>query len=166
MSIIETRLDRNTPEFKENTHYFQQLLDQLSERVRQVQLGGGEDAIAKHRKRNKLLARERIQLLCDPDTPFLELSPLAAWNMYHDEAPSAGIVTGIGLVEGQECMIVANDATVKGGTYYPITVKKHLRAQEIAEQNHLPCIYLVDSGGAFLPLQADVFPDRDHFGRI
>ncbi|HEX9132590.1 MAG TPA: carboxyl transferase domain-containing protein [Ktedonobacteraceae bacterium] len=166
MGIIETRIDRNSPEFQENTHYFQQLLEQLNERVRQVQQGGGADAIAKHRKRNKLLARERIQLLCDPDTPFLELSPLAAWNMYHNEAPSAGIVTGIGLVEGQECMIVANDATVKGGTYYPLTVKKHLRAQEIAEQNHLPCIYLVDSGGAFLPLQADVFPDREHFGRI
>jgi len=166
MGIIETRLESNSLEFQENTHHLQQLLDQLYQRVQQVQQGGGENAIAKHRKRNKLLARERVQLLCDPDTPFLELSPLAAWNMYHNEAPSAGIVTGIGLVEGQECMIVANDATVKGGTYYPMTVKKHLRAQEIAEQNHLPCIYLVDSGGAFLPLQADVFPDRDHFGRI
>ena len=166
MGIIETRLESNSLEFQENTLYLQQLLDQLYQRVQQVQQGGGENAIAKHRKRNKLLARERVQLLCDPDTPFLELSPLAAWNMYHNEAPSAGIVTGIGLVEGQECMIVANDATVKGGTYYPMTVKKHLRAQEIAEQNHLPCIYLVDSGGAFLPLQADVFPDRDHFGRI
>ena len=166
MGIIETRIDRNSPEFQENTRYFQQLLDQLSQRIQLVQQGGGEDAIAKHRKRNKLLARERIQLLCDPDTPFLELSPLAAWDMYDKEAPSAGIVTGIGLVEGQECIIVANDATVKGGTYYPMTVKKHLRAQEIAEQNHLPCIYLVDSGGAFLPLQAEVFPDRDHFGRI
>src|SRR3989440_1317443 len=166
MGIIETRIDRNSPEFQENTHHFQQIIDQLSERIQLVQQGGGEDAIAKHRKRNKLLARERIQLLCDPNTPFLELSPLAAWDMYHNEAPSAGIITGIGLVEGQECMIVANDATVKGGTYYPITVKKHLRAQEIAEQNHLPCIYLVDSGGAFLPLQADVFPDREHFGRI
>src|SRR5207244_198026 len=143
-----------------------QQLALLRERIQLVQQGGGEDAIAKHRKRNKLLARERIQLLCDPDTPFLELSPLGAWDMYNNEAPSAGIVTGIGLVEGQECIIVANDATVKGGTYYPMTVKKHLRAQEIAEQNHLPCIYLVDSGGAFLPLQADVFPDRDHFGRI
>ena len=166
MGIIETRIERNSLEFQENTHYLQQLLDQLSERVQQVQQGGGEHAIARHRKRNKLLARERVQLLCDPDTPFLEFSSLAAWNMYHHEAPSAGIITGIGLVEGQECMIVANDATVKGGTYYPMTVKKHLRAQEIAEQNHLPCIYLVDSGGAFLPLQADVFPDRDHFGRI
>src|SRR6266566_2143680 len=166
MGIIETRIERNSLEFQENTQYLQQLLHQLSERVQQVQQGGGEHAIARHRKRNKLLVRERVQLLCDPDTPFLEFSPLAAWNMYHHEAPSAGIVTGIGLVEGQECMIVANDATVKGGTYYPTTVKKHLRAQEIAEQNHLPCIYLVDSGGAFLPLQAEVFPDRDHFGRI
>ncbi len=166
MGIIETHIDRNSAEFQENTQHFQQLLAELQEHIQQVQLGGGPDAIAKHRKRNKLLARERIQLLCDPDTPFLELSPLAAWDMYDNDAPSAGIVTGIGLVEGQECMIVANDATVKGGTYYPMTVKKHLRAQEIAEQNQLPCIYLVDSGGAFLPLQADVFPDRDHFGRI
>src|SRR6266446_3838052 len=166
MGIIETRLDRSSPDFQENTNYFQQLLDQLNEHIRQVQQGGGEEANARHRKRNKLPARERIQLLCDPDTPFLELSPLAAWDMYDNEAPSAGIVTGIGVVEGQECIIVANDATVKGGTYYPMTVKKHLRAQEIAEQNHLPCIYLVDSGGAFLPLQADVFPDREHFGRI
>src|SRR5437660_6055258 len=166
MAIIESHINRSSAEFQENISYFQQLLDQLQANIQQVQQGGGQDAIAKHRGRNKLLARERIQLLCDPDTPFLELSPLAAWDMYDNDAPSAGIVTGIGLVEGQECMIVANDATVKGGTYYPITVKKHLRAQEIAEQNHLPCIYLVDSGGAFLPLQADVFPDRDHFGRI
>src|SRR5258708_570439 len=166
MGTIEARIDRNRPDFQENTHYFQQLLDQLNQRVQKVQQGGGADAIAKHRKRNKLLARERIQLLCDPATRLLELSPLAAWDMYDHEAPSAGIVTGIGLVEGQECVIVANDATVKGGTYYPMTVKKHLRAQEIAEQNHLPCIYLVDSGGAFLPKQDEVFPDRDHFGRI
>src|SRR5438105_14785666 len=134
MRIIETRIDCNSPEFQENTHHFQKIIDQVSERIQLVQQGGGEDAIAKHRKRNKLLARERIQVLCDPNTPFLELSPLAAWDMYHNEAPSAGIVTGIGLVEGQECMIVANDATVKGGTYQPMTVKKHLRAQEIAEQ--------------------------------
>jgi acetyl-CoA carboxylase carboxyltransferase component len=166
MGIIETHIDRNNPEFRENARYFQGLIEELQQRIQEVQQGGGPEAIRKHRKRNKLLARERVQLLCDPDTPFLELSPLAAWDMYDNEAPSAGIVTGIGLVEGQECMIVANDATVKGGTYYPITVKKHLRAQEIAEQNHLPCIYLVDSGGAFLPLQADVFPDREHFGRI
>src|SRR6266571_668923 len=166
MGIIESRIERNNPEFQENTRYFQQLLEQLSERIHHVQQGGGPDAIAKHRKRNKLLARERVSLLCDPNTPFLELSPLAAWDMYDNEALSAGIITGIGVVESQECMIVANDATVKGGTYYPMTVKKHLRAQEIAEQNRLPCIYLVDSGGAFLPLQADVFPDREHFGRI
>lgn len=166
MATIESHIDRNSPQFQENAHYNDQLVKQLNERIEQVQQGGGPEAIAKHRKRNKLLARERVQLLCDPDTAFLELSPLAAWDMYDNEAPSAGIVTGIGVVESQECMIVANDATVKGGTYYPITVKKHLRAQEIAEQNHLPCIYLVDSGGAFLPLQADVFPDREHFGRI
>src|SRR5437762_1050541 len=166
MAILETRTDRTTTEFQENTQYFLELIDQLRQRVQQVQQGGGGEAIARHRKRNKLLARERIQLLCDPDTPFLELSALAAWDMYDNDAPSAGIVTGIGLVEGQECVIVANDATVKGGTYYPITVKKHLRAQEIAEQNHLPCIYLVDSGGAFLPRQDEVFPDREHFGRI
>src|SRR5947207_3535895 len=166
MGIIETRIERNNLEFQENTHYLQQLLHQLSERVQQVQQGGGEHAIARHRKRNKLLAREQLQQLCDPDTPFLEFSPLAAWDMYNNEAPSAGIVTGIGVVEGQECVIIANDATVKGGTYYPMTVKKHLRAQEIAEQNHWPGIYLVDSGGAFLPKQDEVFPDRDHFGRI
>src|SRR5436305_8064278 len=166
MAIIETHIDRHNPEFQENTTYFTQLLDQLSQRVQQVQQGGGSAAIAKHRKRNKLLARERIQLLCDPDTPFLEFSSLVAWDMYEHETTAAGIITGIGLVEEQECVLVANDATVKGGTYYPMTVKKHLRAQEIAEQNQLPCIYLVGSVGAFLPLQAEVFPDRDHFGRI
>ncbi|HEY7418973.1 MAG TPA: carboxyl transferase domain-containing protein, partial [Ktedonobacteraceae bacterium] len=166
MAIIESRVARDSSDFQENTTYFQGLLAELEQHIQQVQQGGGAEAIAKHRKREKLLARERIQLLCDPDTPFLELSALAAWDIYDNEAPSAGIVTGIGVVEGQECVIVANDATVKGGTYYPITVKKHLRAQEIAEQNHLPCIYLVDSGGAYLPLQAEVFPDRDHFGRI
>ncbi len=166
MSTLESRVDRQDADYQANYAYFQELLAQLRANIAQVQQGGGAAAIAKHRKRDKLLARERIQLLCDPDTPFLELSPLAAWEMYENDAPSAGIVTGIGVVEGQECIIVANDATVKGGTYYPMTVKKHLRAQEIAEQNHLPCIYLVDSGGAFLPLQADVFPDREHFGRI
>src|SRR5258708_30865777 len=158
MGILETHIDRNSPEFQESIRHFQQEIDQLSQRVQQVQLGGGEDAIARHRKRNKLLARERIQLLCDPDTPFLELSPLAAWDMYDNDAPSAGIVTGIGLVEGQECMIVANDATVKGGTYYPITVKKHLRAQEIAEQNHPPFHFLFVSCDALLPFPPDAFP--------
>ncbi len=166
MAVLESRVDRSSPEYLENRAYFAGLVEELRQRTEQARQGGGERAIAKHRARNKLLARERIELLCDPETPFLEFNPLAAWGMYHGEAPSAGIVTGIGVVEGQECVIVANDATVKGGTYFPITVKKHLRAQEIAEQNHLPCIYLVDSGGAFLPLQADVFPDREHFGRI
>src|SRR5579862_5274392 len=166
MAIIESRLDRASAEYHESHAYFMALADELRERLAQAQAGGGESAIAKHRARGKLLARERIERLCDPETPFLEFNPLAAWGMYDNEAPAAGIVTGIGVIEGQECVIVANDATVKGGTYFPMTVKKHLRAQEIAEQNYLPCVYLVDSGGAFLPLQADVFPDRDHFGRI
>src|SRR6188472_210204 len=142
------------------------LVSELRERTAEVARGGGERAIERHRSRGKLLARERIDRLVDPDTAFLELNALAAWGLYDDQAPSAGIVTGIGVIEGRECVLVANDATVKGGTYFPMTVKKHLRAQEVAEQNRLPCVYLVDSGGAFLPLQADVFPDRDHFGRI
>src|SRR5579875_3065458 len=166
MAIIESRLDRSSADYQENYAYFTELTTELRERIAKARAGGGESAIAKQRARGKLLARERIERLCDPDTPFLEFNPLAAWEMYDDDAPSAGIVTGIGVIEGQECVIVANDATVKGGTYFPMTVKKHLRAQEIGEQNHLPCVYLVDSGGAFLPLQADVFPDRDHFGRI
>src|SRR5213596_4045705 len=144
----------------------EELVTELRERTGQVARGGGETALEKHRSRGKLTARERIDRLLDQDTAFLELSALAAWEMYDGQAPGAGIVTGIGVIEGRECVIVANDATVKGGTYYPITVKKHLRAQEIALENGLPCIYLVDSGGAFLPLQAEVFPDRDHFGRI
>ena len=142
------------------------LVAELRERSALVARGGGEKALEKHRSRGKLTARERVDRLLDPDTAFLELSALAAWDVYEGQAPGAGIVTGIGTIEGRECVLVANDATVKGGTYFPLTVKKHLRAQEIAEQNRLPCIYLVDSGGAFLPLQADVFPDRDHFGRI
>ncbi len=166
MSVIESRVDSSSPEYSHNRDYFEELLTLLQDRTELAKRGGGEAAIAKHRAREKLLARERIERLCDPDTPFLELNPLAAWDMYDQEAPSAGIITGIGVIEDQECVIIANDATVKGGTYFPITVKKHLRAQEIAEQNHLPCIYLVDSGGAFLPLQSDVFPDREHFGRI
>src|SRR5690606_30914870 len=132
----------------------------------QIKQGGGEQARERHLARGKLLPRERIRRLLDPGSPFLELSQLAAWGMYGNDVPAAGIITGIGRVSGRECVIVANDATVKGGTYYPVTVKKHLRAQEIAEQNHLPCIYLVDSGGANLPNQDEVFPDRDHFGRI
>src|SRR6186997_1958659 len=144
----------------------EELVAELRERTALVARGGGEASMERHRSRGKLPARERIDLLVDPDTAFLELSPLAAWELYEGQAPSAGIVTGIGVVEGRECVIVANDATVKGGTYFPLTVKKHLRAQEVAEQNRLPCVYLVDSGGAFLPLQDEVFPDRDHFGRI
>src|SRR6266550_1800368 len=142
------------------------LVAELRERSAEVARGGGERAVERHRERGKLPARERIDRLVDPDTAFLELGALAAWDLYEGQAPSAGIVTGIGVVEGQECVLVANDATVKGGSYFPLTVKKHLRAQEVAHQNNLPCLYLVDSGGAFLPLQADVFPDREHFGRI
>jgi acetyl-CoA carboxylase carboxyltransferase component len=146
--------------------HMETLVAELRERTAQVALGGGERATQRHRERGKLPARERIDLLLDPGTAFLELGALAAWELYDGDAPAAGIVTGIGIVEGRECVVVANDATVKGGSYFPLTVKKHLRAQEVAEQNRLPCIYLVDSGGAFLPLQAEVFPDRDHFGRI
>src|SRR6187397_3125751 len=142
------------------------LVAELRERTALVAAGGGEKAVERHRSRGKLTARERIDRLVDPGTAFLELNALAAWELYDGDAPSAGIVTGVGVVEGRQCVIVANDATVKGGSYYPLTVKKHLRAQEVARQNRLPCIYLVDSGGAFLPLQAEVFPDRDHFGRI
>src|SRR5438046_630973 len=139
---------------------------ELRERTEQVARGGGDAAVERHRSRGKLTARERIDRLVDPDTAFLELNALAAWDLYDGQAPSAGIVTGIGVVEGRQCIVVANDATVKGGSYFPLTVKKHLRAQEVAAQNGLPCVYLVDSGGAFLPLQAEVFPDREHFGRI
>jgi acetyl-CoA carboxylase carboxyltransferase component len=166
MAVIESRVDTSSPEIAANREYFATLLEELAARQALVAKGGGEDAMAKHIARGKLPVRERIDLLVDADAPFLEFSALAGWDMYGGEAPSAGIVTGLGRVEGVQCVIVANDATVKGGTYFPITVKKHLRAQEIAEQNHLPCIYLVDSGGAFLPLQDQVFPDRDHFGRI
>jgi acetyl-CoA carboxylase carboxyltransferase component len=166
MTVLETRVRRGSPEFERNSEHNLALVAELRERIQRVESGGGDDAVRKHRARNKLLARERVDLLLDPGSPFLEFSPLAAWDMYDNEAPSAGIVTGIGPVGGQECVIVANDATVKGGTYFPMTVKKHLRAQEIARQNNLPCIYLVDSGGAFLPLQDEVFPDKDDFGRI
>src|SRR6195256_5476790 len=142
------------------------LVAELHERTEQIARGGGDKAVERHRSRGKLTARERIDRLVDPDTAFLELNALAAWDLYDGDAPSAGIVTGIGVIEGTQCVIVANDATVKGGSYFPLTVKKHLRAQEVAAQNRLPCLYLVDSGGAFLPLQDEVFPDRDHFGRI
>ena len=144
----------------------EELVDQLRSKIETVKKGGGEAAVKRHKERGKMFVRERIDAVIDPDTPFLEFSALAANGMYDDEAPCAGLVTGIGTIHGHQAVIVANDATVKGGAYFPITVKKHLRAQEIAMQNHLPCVYLVDSGGAFLPLQADVFPDRDHFGRI
>jgi 3-methylcrotonyl-CoA carboxylase beta subunit len=163
---LRTHVDRDSEEFAANTEAMRGLVDELRGRLAAARAGGGEAATARHRERGKLLARERIEGLLDPGAAFLECSPLAATGLYGDEAPSAGIVTGIGPIHGRPCVVVANDATVKGGTYFPITVKKHLRAQEIAMENHLPCVYLVDSGGAYLPLQAEVFPDRDHFGRI
>ena len=171
MPTIESNLNPRSADFQANADAMRALVDDLKAQVQKVGAGGGEAARKKHMDRGKLLPRVRVQMLLDPGTPFLEVAPLAALNMYpdrdgSDSAPGAGIVAGIGRVAGVDCMIVCNDATVKGGTYYPMTVKKHLRAQEIALQNHLPCVYLVDSGGAFLPLQAEVFPDRDHFGRI
>src|SRR6476659_7105141 len=166
MAVLTSQLDREAEEFARRRERMEELVAGLRDRSEQIARGGGEKATERHRSRGKLPARERVDLLADPGTAFLELNALAAWEMYDGGAPSAGIVTGIGVVEGRECVIVANDATVKGGSYFPLTVKKHLRAQEVAEQNHLPCLYLVDSGGAFLPLQADVFPDREHFGRI
>ena len=166
MDVIQSQIRVDSAEFKENQAKMEGLVGDLKERLSLAAKGGGERAIERQRGRGKMLARERIEALLDPDTPFLELSPLAAWGMYDDEAPSSGIITGIGVVRGKEVMLSANDATVKGGAYFPITVKKHLRAQEIAMENHLPCIYMVDSGGAYLPLQAEVFPDRDNFGRI
>jgi acetyl-CoA carboxylase carboxyltransferase component len=165
VTVLSSHVDASDA-FEERRARMAQLVAELRERTERVARGGGEKALEKHRSRGKLTARERIDRLLDPDSAFLELSALAAWDMYEGQAPGAGILTGVGVVEGRECVLVANDATVKGGTYFPLTVKKHLRAQEIAEQNRLPCIYLVDSGGAFLPLQAEVFPDRDHFGRI
>ncbi|WP_316149847.1 carboxyl transferase domain-containing protein [Cupriavidus sp. BIC8F] len=166
MPIIETKLNARSESFKANAEAMQALVADLEARIAKLAEGGGKDARDKHLSRGKLLPRDRVQQLLDPGTPFLELSQLAAYDMYDNAAPGAGIITGIGRVAGQECVIVCNDATVKGGTYYPMTVKKHVRAQEIAEENNLPCIYLVDSGGANLPNQDDVFPDRDHFGRI
>ena len=166
MSRIESQLDTGGEEFRANAEHMRGLVDDLERTVARILQGGGEAAQERHRGRGKLLVRERIDALLDPGSPFLELSQLAAHGVYGEDGPAAGIVTGVGRVAGQECVIVANDATVKGGTYYPLTVKKHLRAQEIAAQNHLPCLYLVDSGGAYLPLQDEVFPDRDHFGRI
>ncbi|MFT3789996.1 MAG: carboxyl transferase domain-containing protein [Rudaea sp.] len=166
MSVIASKLRVDSPEFQANRDALQAQVETLRERTTQVALGGSEAARVRHTSRGKLLARERIDTLIDPGAPFLEFSPLAAFGMYDDQVPCAGVVAGIGRVQGRECVIVANDATVKGGTYYPITVKKHLRAQEIALQNRLPCVYLVDSGGAFLPMQDQVFADKEHFGRI
>eukprot|EP01062_Namystynia_karyoxenos_P019756 TRINITY_DN17453_c0_g1_i1.p2 TRINITY_DN17453_c0_g1~~TRINITY_DN17453_c0_g1_i1.p2 ORF type:complete len:599 (+),score=247.29 TRINITY_DN17453_c0_g1_i1:113-1798(+) len=166
-NVLRFPVDRDDPGYKANKARMDAQVAELRANVEKVMAGGGEKAVQKHRERKKLLARERVDALCDPGTTFMELSQLAGWGMYDgDSPPAAGIVTGVGIVNGTRCMIVANDATVKGGTYYPITVKKHLRAQKIAEQNNLPCIYLVDSGGAMLRHQADVFPDEQHFGRI
>ena len=166
MPVIETQVDRSSEDFEKNKEAHEALAEELREVDEYVMKGGSERSRERHLKRGKLLARDRIAALLDEGTDFLEIGRQAAWQVYSDDVPSAGIVTGIGRVHGKECVIVANDATVKGGTYYPLTVKKHLRAQEIAEENHLPCIYLVDSGGAFLPRQDEVFPDREHFGRI
>ena len=166
MSVIKSQIDPRSADFAANAQTLRRIVDDLRAKVAQVAQGGGDAARVRHTGRGKLLPRERVDHLLDPGASFLEIGQLAAYGMYDDAAPSAGLIAGIGRVEGTECMIVANDATVKGGTYYPMTVKKHLRAQEIAEQNYLPCIYLVNSGGAFLPMQDDVFPDRDHFGRI
>jgi acetyl-CoA carboxylase carboxyltransferase component len=166
VAVLDSRADRAAAEYAANRARMEGLVAELRERTEQVATERPEGSVERHASRGKLLARERVERLLDPGTAFLELNALAAWDLYGGDAPGAGMVTGIGSVEGVECVLVANDATVKGGTYYPLTVKKHLRAQEVAEQNHLPCIYLVDSGGAFLPLQDEVFPDREHFGRI
>jgi 3-methylcrotonyl-CoA carboxylase beta subunit len=166
VNVLDGRIDTNSPEYHENKNRMERLVLDLQNVVNKIKLGGDEGARRKHIQRNKLLPRDRIDRLIDPGSAFLEFSQLAGYNLYDEEVPAGGIITGIGRVQGHECVIVANDATVKGGTYYPITVKKHLRAQEIAMENRLPCIYLVDSGGANLPRQADVFPDKEHFGRI
>ena len=166
MDLLRTRVDPGSPEFQSNQRHHRAQVELLRQRLAQVRKGGPESAVATQRKRGKLLVRERVERVLDPDTPFLELSALAAWGRHENEVPSAGLVTGVGRVSGRECVIVANDATVKGGTYFPETIRKHIRAQEIALDNRLPCLYLVDSGGVYLPLQAEVFPDKDHFGRI
>src|SRR5688500_12442267 len=166
MPALISQLDPRSQEFQDNAAYHRALVAELDSRLARAASGGGEKARAKHTERGKLLARDRISALLDPGSPFLEIAPLAAEGMYGDAAPAAGMVCGIGRVMGQEVVIVANDATVKGGTYFPMTVKKHLRAQEIARENRLPCVYLVDSGGANLPHHTEVFPDREHFGRV
>ncbi|HUI34215.1 MAG TPA: carboxyl transferase domain-containing protein, partial [Stellaceae bacterium] len=166
MTALTTSLDPRSERFRANAAVMRALVEDLQAKTEGIALGGDEASRQRHIGRGKLLARERVRTLLDPGSPFLELSAFAAYGMYDGGVPAAGIVTGIGRISGQECVIVANDATVKGGTYFPMTVKKHLRAQEIARENRLPCLYLVDSGGAFLPAQDEVFPDRDHFGRI
>ena len=166
MPVIKTSLDPRSETFRANAAAMRAQVEDLAATVAKIRAGGGEQARQRHLARGKLLPRERVRTLIDPGAPFLEFSQLAAHGMYGEDIPAGGIITGIGPVMGRECVIVANDATVKGGTYYPVTVKKHLRAQEIARQNHLPCLYLVDSGGANLPNQDEVFPDREHFGRI
>jgi len=164
--VINSKINTRSAEFVEKSNAMSELVDELHQNIETLKQGGGEVAQARHQSRGKMLARDRVNSVLDQGSPFLELSQFAAWQCYEDYVPSAGVIAGIGRVAGVECMILANDATVKGGTYYPLTVKKHLRAQDIAERCHLPCIYLVDSGGAFLPRQDEVFPDRDHFGRI
>lgn len=166
MDILATNISSKSADFAERARYHKTLAEKLHDRLRLVAKAGPENAIATQRKRGKLLARERIEKLLDPQTPFLELSPLAAWELYDNEVPSAGVVTGIGSVAGRECVVIANDASVKGGTYFPETIRKHIRAQEVALENRMPAIYLVDSGGVFLPMQSEVFPDKEHFGRI
>src|ERR1700732_299035 len=166
MDRIESRLNTNSDEFRRNREAMDSLVKRLRDEIERVRQGGPAPARERHVERGKLLARDRVKKLLDPGSPFLELSPLAAFNMYDGDSPSASIITGIGRIHGREAVIVANDATVKGGTYFPMTVKKHLRAQQIAIENRLPCVYLVDSGGAFLPMQSEIFPDEHHFGRI
>lgn len=166
MDILESKIDKDSKEFKENKEHYLKLVEDLQSKFEQARMGGGPKNIERHLSRGKMCVRDRIEALLDPDSPFLEFSCLAGFGLYDNQAPSAGVVTGIGSIHGREVLIIANDATVKGGTYFPMTVKKHLRAQEIAQENRLPCIYLVDSGGAFLPMQDEVFPDKEHFGRI
>ncbi|MEO7245478.1 MAG: carboxyl transferase domain-containing protein, partial [Rubrivivax sp.] len=165
-TTLTSQINPRDPSFQASVAAMRVVVADLNAQLERIALGGGEVARARHAARGKLLPRERVEMLLDPDTPFLEIAPLAALDLYDNDAPGAGLVAGVGRISGVECVVVCNDATVKGGTYYPMTVKKHLRAQEIAQQNRLPCLYLVDSGGANLPNQDDVFPDREHFGRI
>src|ERR1700680_725273 len=166
MAALATRIDRGSQEFIANSPARDALVMDLNERLAEIRLGGGETARNRHTERGKMLPRARIEALLDKNAEFFELSPFAAYGVYQDALPAAGLIAGIGAITGRDCVVIANDATVKGGTYYPLTVQKHLRAQEIAIENRLPCLYLVDSGGAYLPLQDEVFPGRDHFGRI